>query len=143
METPRLDPTTREAIIQELAAGAADVLTIGQRQGLSPEETAAWAAAPANSDWITQLTQAADRHTQWVISRYRLAVASAMLAVVNREDAKPADVVRAATLMLKLQLNDPPTDADRETPSFGEDDLREILAQCYGQADEEGHDELD
>lgn len=140
MDEPGFDLKTREMMITELAEGTADLLTIGQRHGLSPEATAAWAAQAKNTAWLEQLTDAADRHTQWLVSRYRLNVASAMLGVISQEQAKPADVVRAATLMLRLNLDQGTPNTMHEAMPLNEDDAKEIRVTCYGTTDPEAID---
>lgn len=143
MDSPRIDDATREALIEELADGAADAVTICGRHGMSIEQTAAWLKDPDNTRWLSHLTGATNQHTQMIVSRYRLNVVSSLLNLVGRKDSKPADAVRAATLMLHMDLEDPPDKGPNlETIPLDDEDLLAIQAECYGEAARETLDEI-
>ncbi|MFN3166029.1 MAG: hypothetical protein ACE37H_03080 [Phycisphaeraceae bacterium] len=100
-------PAQTRALLDDLASAEYDVLSLARRHGLSLDALIAWADRPETRRALSGLCVLADAQAQLLLSRYRLAAATRLIAQVTAEaDALPAEQVRKACVdLLKIELS--------------------------------------
>jgi hypothetical protein len=96
----------RERLVADILAGEHDVLALGERYKLKPDELAAWVIEPENHRVLRGLCVLADLQTQLVLSRYRRLAAGRLIRLATDEgDEKAAEVSRKACVdLLRLDM---------------------------------------
>ncbi len=135
----------RRALIADLIAAQGDLMSLGEKHALEPDEMAAWVSDPDNQRTLSGLCVLADLQTQILLSRYRLLAASRLIKLATEDDPEHSpDVARRACVdLLKLELkradleglglSQPVGDGSASLVNAADTDaLRQML---YGQSD--------